>query len=374
VADRIVGVDVARGLALVGMMAVHVLPATTPDGDVSTAYLVASGRSAALFAVLAGVGLALARPTPAGVLARAGVITVIGLTLGVFATPVAVILVNYGLLFACTAPFLRLQARSLALLGGAWMLVTPVLGHLLRPHVAGGPGPSPSWFDLADPAALASHLLLTGYYPVLQWTGYVLVGLAVGRCRLRRSDVAVRLVVGGAVLAAAAALASAALLGPAGGYRHLLDAVPPSSPVWGQDLAVTLQTSMYGTTPTTSWWWLAVGAPHSGTPLDLLHTTGTALLVLGGALLLAARWPSLLAPLAAAGSMTLTLYTLHVLALGPLAGPTAEWSQGRVLLLHVVVAGAAAMLWRGRGWRGPLVAVATAAARAALGGAVSRAG
>jgi hypothetical protein len=40
------------------MMATHVLPSVTADGEVHPAYLLASGRASALFAVLAGVGLA----------------------------------------------------------------------------------------------------------------------------------------------------------------------------------------------------------------------------------------------------------------------------------------------------------------------------
>ena len=56
---RLLGVDVARALALIGMMSVHIFPAVGRDGSLHPAYLVAAGRSAALFATLAGVGLAL---------------------------------------------------------------------------------------------------------------------------------------------------------------------------------------------------------------------------------------------------------------------------------------------------------------------------
>ncbi len=63
---RLVGVDAARGVALLGMVAVHVLSGEDADGSESLIYLVASGRSAALFAVLAGVGLALAFRRPRG--------------------------------------------------------------------------------------------------------------------------------------------------------------------------------------------------------------------------------------------------------------------------------------------------------------------
>ena len=65
----------------------------------------------------------------------------------------------------------------------------------------------------------------------------------------------------------------------------------------------------FGTTPTDTWWYLAVATPHSGATFDLLHTIGTSLAVLGACLLLAAAGRFVLAWLAAAGGMTLSLYT-----------------------------------------------------------------
>lgn len=56
---RIMGVDVARGFALVGMIAVHVLPAVADvEGNPSLEWRLFAGHSAALFATLAGVSLA----------------------------------------------------------------------------------------------------------------------------------------------------------------------------------------------------------------------------------------------------------------------------------------------------------------------------
>ncbi|MUN64653.1 DUF1624 domain-containing protein, partial [Kocuria sediminis] len=55
-----VGVDAARGLALIGLIAVHILPEETETtGEPTWSYLLFAGDSAALFALLAGVGLAL---------------------------------------------------------------------------------------------------------------------------------------------------------------------------------------------------------------------------------------------------------------------------------------------------------------------------
>lgn len=386
---RLTGVDAARGIALLGMMAVHVLPSTDDDGTVSLAFHLASGRASALFAVLAGVGLALAtggttppsgrrlRSARAGVLGRALVVAAVGLTLGGLHTGVAVILVHYGALFCCALPFLGLRARPLAALAAGWLWLSPVVGHVLRGELPPGPGPNPSWAGLDDPVSLAVNVLVTGYYPVLQWTGYLLVGLGVGRSDLRRTDVQVGLLTVGLLLAAGARAASAYLLGRLGGYPHLAQSVPPTSPIAHEPLDVALQTSLYGTTPTTSWWWLAVSGPHSGAPLDLVHTAGTALVVLAGCLLVAGRWRTALLPLAAAGSMTLTLYTLHVAALGPLAGPSAGWPDGLLLAVHAAVAVVAATAWRAnRDRRGPLEAVAAGSSRALsrVAGGLSRAG
>jgi hypothetical protein len=131
----------------------------------------------------------------------------------------------------------------------------------------------------------------------------------------------------------------------------------PSDPVYafvGDDLDLRLREGFFGVTPTTDWRWLVVAAPHSGTTFDLLATTGTALAVLGVCLLVVARARWLSLALAATGSMTLSLYTAHVLAL----------SQGSRLLVtddrldlwlgHVVTAIVLATLWRSGVGRGPL--------------------
>ncbi len=370
--DRLLGVDVARGLALLGMMSVHIVPSTSgPFGDVTLAYQVASGRSSALFAVLAGVSLALVtgaerprsgqrlRAARRSVALRGGVIALIGLTLGALPSGVAVILVNYGLLFAVATLFLGLGARTLAVLGALWLVVSPVVAHGLRMLVDDGPGASPSWLDLFTPWDLVQRLALTGYYPVLQWTGYLLVGLAVGRLPLRRTATAAWLAASGAVLAGLSKVVSGLLL-----PSHLDDlVVPETSPIAGEPLEVALATGMFGTTPTTSWWWLAVSGPHSGTPFDLVHTTGTALLALGLCLLLAAAVGRWLLPLAAAGSMTLSLYTLHVVVLAVTVGVSAGWDPVTEWAVHGVVALLLASLWALTGARGPLEHVTAEVAR-----------
>jgi hypothetical protein len=202
--------------------------------------------------------------------------------------------------------------------------------------------------DLGDPLQLLWTLAVTGVYPVLTWSTYLLAGLAVGRSDLRSPRVAVALLVGGAALSAAASGASALLLGPGGGAAVL---------------GHSADTEFYGTVPTGTWWWLALDSPHSGTPFDLARTTGSALAVLGLMLLLA-RWaaPLLWVP-AAIGSAPLTLYALHVILTTAGVGPDAARPSlfaGHVLLLTV-----AGVALRVLDTRGPLEAVVGAASRAA---------
>ena len=215
---RLSGIDVARSFALFGMMATHVLSGVGSDrGAMGAVHEVAGGRAAALFAVLAGVGLALAsggdRPTPERIsrtrratLVRSVALVLLGLTLGLADTPVAIILAYYGLLFLVAVPVLTWRARWLATAAVTCALVTPVISYWLRGE--GGlderPGSNLEWSSLTEFVSAVRHLLLTGYYPVLTWTTYLFAGLAVGRMALRNPRVAAAVAGAGALLAAGA--------------------------------------------------------------------------------------------------------------------------------------------------------------------------
>ena len=137
-AGRVVGLDAARALALLGMMATHILVGVDADG-VTLPQQIAGGRASALFAVLAGVSLALMTggTTPprgrrrfvlsAGLAVRALLVALVGLLLGEVDSGIAVILTYYGLLFLLGLPFLGLRTRPLVVLAGGWLLVVPVL-------------------------------------------------------------------------------------------------------------------------------------------------------------------------------------------------------------------------------------------------------
>lgn len=353
-AGRIAGIDAARAVALVGMFATHLLPLSGADGRETLTGVLADGRASALFAVLAGVGVALSTggPTPpaggrehrvaaTGLLVRGVLIGLIGLLLGGLDPPVAVILAYYGLLFVLATAFLRLGPRVLAALAVLSCALTPVLSQVLRAGLPSGPGEQPGPGALADPGALLGTLGLAGYYPVLTWLTYLFAGMAAGRLDLRRPRAAVGLLVGGVALAVAAAVTST-----------LLVAAGPLT-------SSGLEQRRYGTTPTDTWWWLAVDTPHSGAPLDLAGTTGSALAVLGAMLLIGrVAAPALWLP-AAMGAFPLTAYALHVLAVAGFPATGVPVWIGHVLAVAVLGA-----LLRLIGRRGPLEALVGAASGA----------
>ncbi|WP_369047052.1 heparan-alpha-glucosaminide N-acetyltransferase domain-containing protein [Sinomonas sp. P10A9] len=378
--SRLDGIDMARGAALLAMIATHVLPTleqsnATQQWAATWVGLVFSGRAAALFAVLAGISLSLGR-VPAvrnrlGLALRAAVVAAIGLTVGLVKVDVAVILVQYAVLFWCALPVLALRRQALGLLAAAWILIAPVVAYLVRPVLLDGSvrmqlGHNPVWADVADPARLLADLMVTGYYPVLQWFGYLLVGLWIGQADLTRAATQVWILVGGAAVAVVAKASAWALLIPLGGINALL--ATGQARLW--PLQAMLEANLAGVEQTGTWWWLTTASPHSGTTLDLLHTSGTSAAAIGAFLLVARIGPlarsGILLPLAGAGAMTLTLYTAHVWALSTPFAEAAHLTPESLLAVHIAAALAIGLFVRANGWRGPLEAISHAATRLGL--------
>lgn len=357
------------------MMATHLLATFESNATLTPTWigLTFSGRAAALFAVLAGIGLALStgkqRPLEGaalssarrGIAMRALVIAVVGLALGGLEVNVAVILVHYAVLFLCVLPFLGLRLKALCAWAAGWILGSPVLAFLLRPWLMVADPPlqlnhNPGWEDLSTPGQLLGDLFLTGYYPVFQWLSYLLVGLVIGRLALTTAYLPVLLLAGGTAVAAFAKVLGTAAMEEWGGRAALQETLSdPSYP-----LDSLLQVNLSGVRQEGSWWWLASSAPHSGTTLDLLHTSGVAVAVVGLCLLVGrlGDWLDLdlLLPLRGAGAMTLTLYTVHVCVVASfhLKPLPPGWTEDGMYFAHAALAVLIGMAFALLKKRGPL--------------------
>jgi uncharacterized membrane protein YeiB len=342
---RLVGVDLARGLAVFGMCAVHVGPGREAGGVTGPLMAFAEGRSSALFAFLAGFSLILitGRPVPktgrAGrqavvkVVIRAVILLVLGTVLTLIGAPVLVILAFYGVFFLLVLPLHRLGFRWLALIAAGGALVLPQLRHLLLmalPDDPQGGWAVLSWPDGAD--GLRS-LFVDGTYPAMTWVPFVIAGMAVARLDLTSTAIRVRLAVTGAALA---------LIGYGGSWLALR-LVPGAAELVG------LGTDMSGSTSSdmsaeligsglNSPAWLLVAEPHSETTWVTLGNIGVALMVLTACLVVAGLLPRVTRPVVAVGSMSLTAYLLHIAFIAGLNEFGIEYQTDALALLTLIAA------------------------------------
>lgn len=291
---RIRGIDVARALAIVGMVMVHVGPRDLAGGGaIGAAYRATHGRAAIGFIVLAGIGVSLLvgdrsrsrlDSATVGLGWRALVLFPAGLALQTLDVNVAVILQYYAVYFLVAVVAMRLPDRWLAILAaasatlgsGAVIWLERVAPQLFESGV-------PQWYDLSR---IVRDIFVTGYYPVIVWTAPLVVGIWLGRRDLRSPPVQRALTGGGAAVAAVGFVLSDALVGLLG---------PAVSPV--------------------DWRQLYVIEPHNEMPLWVLTSTGIAVAVIGGCLMLARALPRTLWPLVAMGQLAFTAYVLHLLVL-----------------------------------------------------------
>ncbi|GAA3686323.1 heparan-alpha-glucosaminide N-acetyltransferase domain-containing protein [Arthrobacter ginkgonis] len=350
---RILAVDAARCLALIGMMGVHVLPEANSAAEPSATWILFAGRASALFALLAGVSLAFGsggrtllegralRAARAGTAVRALLILALGLLLGYTEPDVDIILAYYGVMFLLAVPLLGLGPRTLVGLCAAFALAGPVLVLALQGVLPVPPDDNPTFTSLlTDPWVTLTQLLFTGGYPAVPWMAYMCAGLAIGRMDLGARRTGMRLLGFGVLLAAGAWVVSGIATAWAWGLG------------WRQT-AILLVDGRDPRFDDGSWWWLAASTPYSAMPLELLHTIGTAMVALGVLLVAGRALRQIIEVLAPAGSMTLTLYSAHLvfLSLG-LLGTSPFESFG----LQVGAALLVGVLWQNLVGRGPLEA------------------
>jgi uncharacterized membrane protein YeiB len=370
---RLVGLDLARGLAVVGMFTAHLAPDPAFGGTSAFFAELSRGRSSALFAVLAGVTLAFltGRTVPktgragthavVGVAIRAGVLIVLGTLLTRMDTPIAVILPYYGLCLLLALPLFRLSARALALIAAAAALVGPQLLHVLRDLTYADTGGYADWARAVyarDPASRMGgdgivDLLITGNYPVPAWLPLVVAGMALGRLDLASTAVRVRLLRLGCALA---------VLGY-GGSWFVMRLFPSVARVTGAPDAWWSEAGFarVGDDPV----WLLVAAPHTETTFATTGNAGVAICVIAAALVLLDRRPDarrMAAPLIAVGSMALSAYVGHLLAIEVLMEEELD-RRLPMLVAFVAVTAVAALAWRRCFRRGPLEYVMHAATR-----------
>jgi uncharacterized membrane protein YeiB len=365
---RLVGVDLARALAVFGMYVVHIgPPLSATDGVASWVRYLADGHSSVLFATLAGFSLMLlagrrepktglaGRQARARIAIRAVVLLALGTAMAMEYGGV-IILGFYGVYFLLALPLVRLRARTLAItaaaLALALALATPQLAFALNSLLTEPIQQSVNAYDplhrLSDVGVL--DLLLTGFYPTITWMPFVIAGMALARLDLSATAVQRRVAALGAALTVAAYGMSLLLAG-----KDALRSTAEDGPSSGGSGAMPLDSGSFE--PQASM--LLTAGPHSGTTFDIIGSVGVAILVIVGATVAMDRLPRLrrlAKPVIAVGTMSLTAYVGHFVAQSMLSMPTGKSSQQFWVPLLMFVLGAIvfAAVWSRFFRRGPL--------------------
>lgn len=258
------------------------------------------------------------------ILLRALLLFAIGGLLTALGTDVSVILQTYALLFACSLPFLTWTPRRLLLLAAGWAVVVPALTVWLVQVIPGGCDGSAETCS----GAQITDLAVLGDYPGVVWMTFALVGLALGRSDLGSTAVRVRMLAAGIALM---------LLGYGGAWLA----------------------SGTGDVSTSDWAQLLTAEPHSGSTFEIAGSLGFGLAVLGVLLFTVDRLRPLLFPIAAVGSIPLTAYAAHIVAIWALGDSVPESDGNALLAVFLVLTVAAATIWVSTFGRGPLERLVT---------------
>jgi uncharacterized membrane protein YeiB len=299
---RIIGYDLARAVALLGMLLVNfsVLPGTCGAEPNWLDYVIEmiKGRAAATFVVLAGVGLSLLSKNVYLSKDRAA-INVKRLTLfkrslfllviGLFnfaLSPISDILHFYAIYIAIGACLLTVSNRSLAALALATITARPLIMIDFDFFQNCGFN-TVAYAGIGNLLGIVGHFLFNGCFPVIPWMAFVMVGMWIGRRDL--SDHYLRkkiLLIGIGAVALSESVSRV--------FIHVSS--------WAQ-------LDLKGLLP---WFETAAGDP---TPLFMLSAIGTALVVICCIMILADRYgnTSWTSPFISAGQTTLSLYVAHII-------------------------------------------------------------
>lgn len=305
-AIRLAGLDIARFLAFVGMVLVNFKVATNASMSAETPSWLASmhplleGRAAALFVLLAGLGIGFGaqKAFNKGVSAadirkkqakRGFILFAFGLlNLIIFD---ADILHFYGIYFLLACIALTGNRKSLLTLAFVIILFSPAL-HFVFDYEAGWDWQTLQYEGLWSPDGFIRNTFYNGFHPVFPWISFLLFGMALAQLNLQSATV--RLRIAGAGLALMFAGALFAQMG-----RDII-ALPEVAQ--DQEFVELVQALMSS-------------SPIPPSPIYMISASGAALVVLVFCLWLG-DWfgqRAWMKPILTTGQQALTLYIAHII-------------------------------------------------------------
>ena len=289
--ERLIGLDIARYLAFVGMVLVNfdiVMShgVQSNEGFFNEFIGQLQGRASATFVVLAGIGLGLSSfkkesQTVNTIVKRSIFLLILGLlNMTIFEGD---ILHYYAFYFLFGVFLLPFGNRALILVIGILNLVFFSM-MLFIDYESGWNFEELTYSGFWTIDGFTRNLLFNGFHPVFPWLGFFLLGMLLSRVLLKKRQVQIKMISWGLIAIIFSEIMSFIISGyviPADSelqFLFMTDSMPPM-------------------------------------PLYFLAASGSALLIIGLCLLVSEKFReskiySLIAP---AGTQTLTLYVLHII-------------------------------------------------------------
>lgn len=316
--SRLLGIDLARFTAIVGMMIAHL---AVSDNTPLLVKAISSGYPSTLFAVLGGFGTYFASAkylkngnrlaAVVALLTRGVVVMVIGALLGFLPDHnIAVVLVYFGAAIAVVSPFVLLPSRALLSIAGLLGLSSPFILFFLQ----GYPNSLEQNLGVFRSLGSAATWPYAGPYPVVTWTIYLSLGIVFARLILETDS---RKQVSVTVKILAGSLGSFATVFMLWLWRlnYVVHQIAAKSGQPENLVREFLTSSGYGAPLKGGWDLMFLATSHSGTLFDVALTSSASLALISALLLLTrgiGTVPWLLAPIAKVGAAPLTSYVAHI--------------------------------------------------------------
>ncbi|MFT6948236.1 MAG: hypothetical protein ACJARP_002669, partial [Vicingaceae bacterium] len=191
--QRIIGIDVARALAIFGMIIVNFKVVFGENGQPWVKFIASifDGKAAATFVVLAGVGLALMtnsaiqqkdnaklKIAQVRIAKRALFLFILGISY-IIIWP-ADILHCYGVYMAIILLLLPCKEKTILIAGICIIVVYPILMLFLN-YETGWNFDTLDYHDFWTVKGFVRNLFFNGFHPVLPWTAFMLFGYWFGK-------------------------------------------------------------------------------------------------------------------------------------------------------------------------------------------------
>lgn len=297
---RIDGLDFARFIAFFGMVFVNfkivMLPSFLSVGKVNWFYSLLEGRAAALFVILAGVGLGLTvqvarlnNDTGLGsfrstTLKRGLFLFAIGMLNAIIFN--ADILHYYGIYFLFAAFLAPLSGLSLKLIISGLMVLATVMLFLLD-FDTGWEWDAIEYVGFFTLEGGIRNLFYNGWHPVLPWLAFLLFGVLLSRINLTSKSVQIKMIVGGVLIALIVSYVS----------QYIRVALFTSSDLGLQELSPVFSLG-----------------PIPATIFYMISATASSCAVIAASIIVAKKFSnfSIVKAINIAGRQTLTLYIAHI--------------------------------------------------------------